>query len=225
MYEGLSYDVYEALNKIKFSTAAKSLNMGNDMRSAVFSIRSCINQTGKALMVSPEEFADICKFSGRRDMTVYVGHIINTLKAQNLILMSGKYREGNVICYGTPELVVTTLTGEDYKLPKLFSAETPEELLERYSKMNNYYVYICKHNNVVVYVGKGSRERLTHCTSGRSSSKGLNDLVLSGATVTVEKIAENLTEEMALQLESSYIRALINSGYLLYNKKLPCGML
>lgn len=221
MYEGLSYDVYESLNKIKFSTAAKSLGMGSDMRSAIFAIRECIKGTGKALNISPYEFADICKFNTRRDLCVYVGHIINTLKAQNLLIMPEKYREGNLLCYGTPELIVTTKTGEDYKLPLLFSIETPKELQDRYRKMNNYYVYVCKHDGVVVYVGKGSKERLLHCTSGKSSSKDLNNLVISGAFVSVEKIAENLTEEMALHLESSYIRAMINSGHALYNKKLP----
>ena len=37
-----------------------------------------------------------------------------------------------------------------------------------------YEVYICKHNDVIVYIGKGTRGRHKHCISGCSHVFELN---------------------------------------------------
>lgn len=62
---------------------------------------------------------------------------------------------------------------------------------------------------------------MNHCLSGKSSCPELNDLVRTGRDLVVEKIADNLTEEMANYLEESYIVAMIKSGANLFNKSLP----
>lgn len=224
MYEGLTYEQFSALNRVRFVGAGTSLIMGEQMKSAIFTIRAQVSEIGKSINMDTDTFANFCVFPPRKDMTVYVGHIVNTLKRQNLVLMTEKYTEGNFQCYGTPTLILTGPDGKEYTLPQIFAHDTPDSLRGKYDKMNHYYVYVCRYKGVVVYVGKGSKERLNHCTSGKSSSKELNVLVASGAEVFVEKIAENLTEDMAMYLESSYIKAMINSGHQLYNKKLPSDL-
>lgn len=74
------------------------------------------------------------------------------------------------------------------------------------------YVYIAKHGDEVVYVGKGSGERYKHCTSGRSSSYYLNKLHFDGADVVVEIHKDRLTEEEADLLEKSMIASLSPKG-------------
>jgi dihydroneopterin aldolase len=127
----------------------------------------------------------------------------------------------DVVCYGTPALILTTRTGKEFLLPKVFSEDIPENLANKFENIRNHYVYVCKLKDRVIYVGKGVGDRIKHCLSGKSSSEELNKLYSDGEPLSVEKVAENLTEEMATHLEESYIRALIKSGDNLLNKALP----
>lgn len=83
----------------------------------------------------------------------------------------------------------------------------------------NYYVYVCKHKNVPIYVGKGHGNRINHCLSGSSSCQGLNKLVLTGEkeNMTVSKMYEGLTSEEALAKEREVILGFISLGYNLEN--------
>lgn len=72
-----------------------------------------------------------------------------------------------------------------------------------------YYVYECLLDGKPIYVGKGIDERYKHCTSGKSSCKGLNELVASGANdrMEIRFFARNLTEKNALRVETVLIDA------------------
>lgn len=88
-----------------------------------------------------------------------------------------------------------------------------------YEDLRSYYVYEALVNGEVKYVGKGKGDRLLHVSSGRSSSKKLNAVVLNGGSVEVRKISENLLEEDALSIERETVRQYFREGVDLYNKK------
>jgi hypothetical protein len=88
-----------------------------------------------------------------------------------------------------------------------------------YEDLRGYYVYEALVDGEIKYVGKGKGNRLLHVSSGRSSSKKLNAAVLSGGSVEVRKVAENLLEGEALELERKTIIQYFKSGVDLYNKR------
>jgi len=70
--------------------------------------------------------------------------------------------------------------------------------------MNNFYVYIHKKvvDNVVFYVGKGSGPRAYRFDNRGAKYK---EILNNSGGIIVEKIAENLTEVAALEIEHKYI--------------------
>lgn len=81
--------------------------------------------------------------------------------------------------------------------------------------IQKYYVYECRVDGVLRYVGMGKGTRLWHCTSGKSSCSELNRDFHEGKDVQVVKVKENLTKFDAMNLENQLI--LSTEG--LYNKK------
>lgn len=77
-----------------------------------------------------------------------------------------------------------------------------------YLNASGHYIYIAKHQNEIVYVGKGCGSRYTHCNSGRSSSYYLNKLHFMGEDVSVEILIQDLEDEESLIFER-YLIALL----------------
>lgn len=221
MSEDLNYVDFYFANKIRFNGGSTNLKLSGQDKSAIFAIRRYIEVTGNSVHMSAEEFFKMVGWGNCLDIESRLSTIVNNIKANKLLIMDSMYTGGTFTCYGTPALVLTTRTGNEYNLPEVFSEDIPQTLSDKFSVMADFYVYVCKHNGRVIYVGKGTRERFKHCLSGKSSSNELNKLVKEGAALIVEKVAENLTEEMAIQLEESYIRAMVFSGTMLHNKSLP----
>lgn len=79
--------------------------------------------------------------------------------------------------------------------------------------MNNYYVYIYYDSRIGVpyYVGKGKGNRVTeHLNNARNGKRypladKINSLLSSNEKVAYQKVAENLTEKSALDLEAFLI--------------------
>ena len=87
---------------------------------------------------------------------------------------------------------------------ELFYKSTYKEILDRYIRHGECYVYFHYLKDEVVYIGKGKNERMlsNNRTSEQHSSllkEGLIDEVI---------ISNNLTEENALLIESSLIKNL-----------------
>lgn len=76
-----------------------------------------------------------------------------------------------------------------------------------------YYVYVCKVDGVVKYVGMGKKDRHKHCTSGVSSCPELNRDFFAGRIMEVEIIQKDLSEQDAKNLEAEMIRKDIESLY------------
>ena len=83
------------------------------------------------------------------------------------------------------------------------------------SNDNVYYVYACKVDGTIRYIGKGLGERYMHCLGGRSTCKGLNRDYYAGKKLEVEFLYEGLTEQEALRRERREIKS--RKGQL-YNK-------
>lgn len=83
------------------------------------------------------------------------------------------------------------------------------------------YVYVCFTDNVPVYVGKGSSDRLNHCKSGASHNSKLNrDLFTKGVDrMSVTKVASGVSHKVAYQIEKLIYWAYIRSGFELYNNR------
>lgn len=74
------------------------------------------------------------------------------------------------------------------------------------SKSKIYEVYICKHEDVVVYVGSGKMGRHKHCVSGVSHCYGLNKLHFTESEkVHVDVIALFQDKKESLDYEKSLI--------------------
>ena len=69
----------------------------------------------------------------------------------------------------------------------------------------DYYVYVCRVDGEVAYVGYGRGGRFKHCTSGTSHNIELNKAVILGKVVTVDKHTEGLPESEARKLEKQLI--------------------
>ena len=80
--------------------------------------------------------------------------------------------------------------------------------------MNEYYVYVVKLGNEIVYVGSGKGDRYKHVSSGRSHNESLNLLYRQGISVVQEFEYEGLTELTARVLEQE----LIDKYQPVYNK-------
>lgn len=80
---------------------------------------------------------------------------------------------------------------------------------------NKYYVYVCKVDGEIKYVGMGSGLRYKHCTSGTSSCAELNRDYFEGKELKVEKLYKKLTKEEAERIEEEMISELFDT---LYNK-------
>lgn len=83
----------------------------------------------------------------------------------------------------------------------------------------DYYVYICFLFDEIVYVGKGTKDRIKHCNSGKSSNVRLNEAYFKYGKDSLKavKVLEGCTEEQALQVEKHYIDLCIQQGITLYN--------
>ena len=69
------------------------------------------------------------------------------------------------------------------------------------SNKDSYEVYICKHEDDVLYVGQGRLGRHTHCISGCSHVYGLNRLHFGKVNFTVEVLSIHETQKEALEEE------------------------
>lgn len=89
--------------------------------------------------------------------------------------------------------------------------------------VRQYYVYECKVEGVVRYVGMGKGNRYQHCTSGKSSCPELNRDFHAGKDIVVEKVAEKLTK-MEAQMEEAY-RILKYEGLYNVRKEINFGQM
>lgn len=71
--------------------------------------------------------------------------------------------------------------------------------------MNNYYVYVCKVDGQIKYIGMGKGSRFKHCNSGRSSCVELNRDFFSGKHLDTEIVADELSKDGALHHEKFLI--------------------
>lgn len=83
----------------------------------------------------------------------------------------------------------------------------------------DYYVYICFLFDEIVYVGKGTKDRIKHCNSGKSSNVRLNEAFFKHGkdSIRTVKVLEDCTEDQALKIEKHYIDLCIQQGITLYN--------
>lgn len=68
-----------------------------------------------------------------------------------------------------------------------------------------YYVYVGRVDGEIIYVGKGSADRDLHLNSGCSHVYEANRFHFSGGIVDVIRVAENLNEASAFELETHLI--------------------
>lgn len=64
-----------------------------------------------------------------------------------------------------------------------------------------YYVYFVRHNNEIVYIGKGKDDRYNHPNSGKSSNYELNRLHFAGEFFLVTLFRTKMSEDEALAEE------------------------
>lgn len=68
-----------------------------------------------------------------------------------------------------------------------------------------WYVYVGRHNDEIVYVGKGTGNRMEHLNSGKSNCYHANKLHFSGEFINVEVVQYFDTEHEALIHEKKLI--------------------
>lgn len=80
------------------------------------------------------------------------------------------------------------------------------------------YVYIAKINDVIRYIGVGSKDRYKHVSSGISGCYDLNKAHFNGEEIEVEIFKDGLTREECLGIERDLINQHKNT---VFNKVLP----
>lgn len=86
-----------------------------------------------------------------------------------------------------------------------------------------YYIYYATHKDVIVYIGKGSKDRYKHCTSGKSHNFEMNEIYFQHLHFKAEPIEVNILkgfydEEEAYEFELM----LINEFKPKFNSDLKC---
>lgn len=81
--------------------------------------------------------------------------------------------------------------------------------------VKGYEVYVCKRDNVIIYIGEGKFGRHKHCTSGTSHVYDLNRLHFEGVTLEVEVVKVFGTKKEA----ESFEKSLIEKHQPIYNNK------
>ena len=85
--------------------------------------------------------------------------------------------------------------------------------------MENFYVYLCFVDNVIRYVGKGTKDRFKHCNSGKSTCALLNRDYFEGKQIDTIFYKQNMTESDALELEKSLIQEYKHTIYNVSNNE------
>lgn len=88
---------------------------------------------------------------------------------------------------------------------KKFINETLNTLNYQLLKPEAHYVYMVYIDQRLKYIGKGFGSRYQHCLSGTSHVFGLNKAYFEGNTIEVMLYADGMSEQNALNLESSLI--------------------
>jgi hypothetical protein len=87
----------------------------------------------------------------------------------------------------------------------------------------HYYVYLCKVDGIVRYIGKGCNDRYKHTLSGSSSCRELNRDLFMGSILEVFLYKDVngdvfFEEDIALMYERQLIHTFEHHGVVLYNK-------
>jgi len=199
----------------------KNLCLSQRDKQIIFGVRKYIETKGCYVSMPQSAFLRMVGISSERSS---FGFLLSKFHDARVLMMNNPMEIGehdDVVIFGVSELVLTSRTGQEYIFPKVMSEEVPERIRKRCEIQNEYYVYVCKEKDKVVYVGKGVGKRLAHCRGSSTSNTRLKDLSAQGVDLVVEKVAESLTAEMAIELENCYMNALIKSGHTLCNKAMP----
>lgn len=170
----------------------------------------------KPLKITQKQIADAISIDLKA-----TGHAIKRL-IKNGLIGAARENENNFTCYKYYSVGGVTLYTSDNK--EIDFVLKSKSLPSHFKPVENsytkpYYVYVCYLNDIPVYVGKGKGPRLTHCTSGTSSSPQLNQALFEHGleALSVEKIHENLSDEEAMILERNEINSLKEQGFILFN--------
>ena len=208
-------------DKVRAVGQDKDLTLSVEEKKVIFGVRRYIELKGTCVSMCKKAFFRMVGVHTNSNLDTMVEKFYN---GRILMVDASIYysTSQDVDIYGVGNLILTTRSGMEYNFPEIRSENIPQRIKDRFAVKNNYYVYVCKYGESIVYVGKGTGDRLNHCTSGRSSNPKLNELAYgTEVKLTVEKVADKLTAEMAAALEESYMKALILSGHKLCNKSLP----
>ena len=197
--------------KVKSVGAARWLNLTTSECSVLFACSDFLWKYGTHMEIPLVEFGDT--FGVDTQSQLKLG------KLSNNKVIFGSFSNELAICYGMPDIEI----GEPYNycLKGVYFESTPERFKVRHLSGGKHYVYTCKLDGVVVYVGKGVGSRINHLGKTKGHNKKLTSAIRSAKDVCISKIAENLTDEMATYLEESFIRACLMSGNSLFNVNKP----
>ena len=88
---------------------------------------------------------------------------------------------------------------------RFFYESTYKGFLDKHIRHGNYYVYFHYLNDEVVYIGKGTKERIFNHTSRTLEN---HSILMKNGKIDEIIVANNLTNEMSLLIESSLIKEL-----------------
>jgi hypothetical protein len=197
--------------RVRSLGASLWLNITQEEYKMIMVVREYIRRMGKHMDVPIEHFESWC--GGARLSQHRMGKLSN-----NKIIFS-EFSNERSICYGTPDLEFTGPA--DFCMKRLYADTTPRKFIERHFEGGKHYVYTCKLDGLVDYVGKGVGTRIQHLRLTKGHNRALTSAIKNCNDVKIEKIAEFLTDEMATDLEEAYIRSHLLSGKDLYNVNMP----
>lgn len=218
--------MFEWDSKIEYRVRRKgssvNLKVKNIHLELISVIRQSVQESGNSLEADSVEIAKLMGSLKPETFETSISMAMEKLM-RNKILINPHYNGGwhDHKCYGNTDLIVTGRDGSEIEIPKLYSSDIPEKIRAKYDNLNKYYVYIYKLEGKVIYVGKGIGRRIEHYKSKIEHNCGILGILKSGHDIEAVKIAENLTDEMATNLENAYLLSVLGSGGTLLNRAIP----
>lgn len=208
---------------LKLRRVGSSVNLGvSAYHLAILeTVRTIIAETDTSIDLSADEFQDKMPYGWARAEASFA--MAWEMLGRQKIVVKGPHQKGwsHVRCYGLVDSVITYKNGFEENLPSILASDAPYDIRDICNTLNTYYVYVYKIEGKVVYVGKGTGSRIKHYGTKIEHNPELAELHKQGVKVEAVKIAEGLSEEMAVRLEEAYLLAVLGSGGSLFNKAIP----
>lgn len=190
-------------SRVRLESSTQFYQSNAEFVKVLMNIRSMLESRNEFIEMSYHSLSRLC---GDRISVVSMNKYFNS----GFIL--GYSSDESFRCYGNSDIIFQNNDKFEFKIPKLYVSSTPKSLFDKFLVAREYYVYLHYVDGIPSYVGKGIKNRINTSRENLIKTHRLQD-----RDVKSIKIASNLTERDAFQLEEAYMKAVYMSDGNLLN--------